>query len=470
MIGTRVRRIADLRPGEERAALLAATYFFCLLAGYYIIRPLRDEMGIAAGVRNLPYLYLVTLAAMLLVAPAFGILVRRFRREVFIPLAHRFFIANLLLFFVLFELLPATTEINLGRAFYVWTSVFNLFTLSLFWAYMADVFGYARSKRLFALIAVGGTAGALLGSSLTALLVEPLGRVPLLLIAAAVLELAVRCMQRLGRPGVVPPLTDEPASAGPDTAHRIASAPSAPPPAGPPTSTRPASAQPPGAEDGGVFAGIRLAATDPYLLAVTAYLFLYSLSSTFIYFEQANIVDAAYSDRIARTALFASIDTWVNGLTLVTQLLWSGRIIKRLGVALTLALLPMLTATGLVSLGLAPILPVLVVFQVIRRATNYALVKPARETLFTIVSRDARYKAKNFIDTFVYRGGDALGAWTFSLLQRVGLSLSGIAFTAVPIAVIWAAVGLYLGRRQSRLAANGETRRIASPDPSVTAT
>ena len=226
----------------------------------------------------------------------------------------------------------------------------------------------------------------------------------------------------------------------------------------------------PGASDGGVLAGIRLAATDPYLLAVTAYLFLYSLSSTFIYFEQANIVDAAYSDRVARTALFARIDTWVNALTLMTQLLWTGRIIKRLGVALTLALLPMLTATGLIVLGITPILPVLVVFQVVRRATNYALVKPARETLFTIVSRDAKYKAKNFIDTFVYRGGDALGAWVFSLLQRVGLSLAGIALAAVPLALLWTAVGLYLGRRQSRLAAAEANGRIKATDRSVTTT
>lgn len=439
-----LRRIADVRPGEARPALLAAAYFFCLLGGYYVIRPLRDEMGIAAGVRNLPYLFLVTLAAMLLVAPLFGALVRRYRREVFVPLAHRFFGANLVLFFLAFVLLPASADIDLGRAFYVWTAVFNLFSVSLFWAFMADVFGYARSKRLFGLIAVGGTAGALLGSSLTAALVGSLGRVPLLLLAAVLLELGVRCMQRLGRPGAVPPAAE-------------------------PDGTLEPVARDDDERDGGILAGIRLAATDPYLLAVTAYLFLYSLSSTFIYFEQANIVDAALSDRVARAALFARIDTWVNGLTLVTQLMWTGRIIKRLGVALTLALLPMLTAAGLVALGFVPTLPVLVVFQIVRRATNYAVVKPARETLFTIISRDAKYKAKNFIDTFVYRGGDALGAWSFSLLQRVGVSLAAIAFIAVPTALVWTAVGLYLGRRQTRLAAVVARGPLAPPGPAAPA-
>jgi AAA family ATP:ADP antiporter len=196
-------------------------------------------------------------------------------------------------------------------------------------------------------------------------------------------------------------------------------------------------------------------------------LFLYSLSSTFVYFEQANIIDAALSDRAARAALFARIDAWVNGLTLVTQLLWTGRIIKRLGVALVLAMLPLVSAIGFVVLAGAPILPVLVVFQIVRRATNYALVKPARETLFTVVSRDARYKAKNFIDTFVYRGGDALGAWGFSLLQRLGLGLSQLALAAVPLALVWAVVGFFLGRRQRRAAAGESTTSAEPPVPSV---
>ena len=431
MLSKRIRQLAVLRPGEGAPAALAALLFFCILCSYYILRPLREEMGLAGGVRNLPYLYLATLATMLVATPLFGALVKRFQRQVFLVATYRLFMTILVLFWLALQFLPERLDLYLGRVFYVWISVFNLFAVSLFWAFMADGFGYERSKRLFGLIAVGGTLGAVVGSGLTAGLSSVIGRSPLLLVSVFFLAAAIQCLKLLDRHFLAPdwttPAQDSGASAPLEEERQTS----------------------------GALGGIALTLRSPYLLAITAYLFLYSFSSTIVYFEQANIVADHVSERVARAALFARIDLWVNAVTLVTQLLWTGRILRRLGVAVTLTVLPLVTAAGFFALGVAPILPVLIVFQVLRRASNYALVKPARETLYTILSREAKYKAKSFIDTFVYRGGDAIGALLFKLVTRLGLSLGGVAFAAVPLAVIWAGVGLYLGRRQTALATAG---------------
>jgi AAA family ATP:ADP antiporter len=210
---------------------------------------------------------------------------------------------------------------------------------------------------------------------------------------------------------------------------------------------------------GGSLNGVGQLVRSPYLLAIAAFLFLYSLGSTFLYFEQAHIVADAVTGRAARAALFARIDLWVNVLTLTTQVLLAGRILRRLGIGWTLVTLPLLSMCGFAALGSAPILAVLVVFQVLRRASNYALIRPARETLFTTVKTEERYKAKSFIDTFVYRGGDSLGSAAFDLLTRGGMGMGPIAWVAVPLSGIWAVVALYLGRKQSRI----ETSRVLSP-------
>ncbi len=413
-------RATGVRDDEIGVALLSCAYFFCVLSGYYILRPLREEMGLAGGVGNLPRLYLVNLGVMLLAAPMFGALVDRFRRRAFIPVVYRFFMLNLLAFFVLARLTPGD-GIALGRVFYVWVSVYNMWAVSLFWAFMADGFDLERSKRLFGFIAVGGSVGAIAGAAITAGLVDVIGRVNLVLISVVLLEAAVQCVRRLGRRfdagALRPGWRDE------DAGLR-----------------------------GGPLAGVTATLRSPYLLGIGAYMMLYSLSSTFLYFEQAHIVDAAVQGRAARAALFARIDLWVNLLTLTLQLVVAGRLIPRLGVGLTLTLLPALTVVGFLVLGWAPVLVVLVIFQVVRRAGNYALSRPARETLYTTVPLDQKYKAKSFIDTFVYRGGDALGAGIFDALARAGLGLAGIAFTAAPLALAWGAVGLSLGAAQQRLA------------------
>lgn len=418
----RLFRAFDLQPGEPLLAFQSALLFYLLLSAYYVLRPLREEMGLAGGIENLPRMYLGTLAGTIILAPCFGWLVRRYRREKFLPLVYRFFALNLLVFQLLLRTCDAQQTLLLGRVFYIWLSVFNMLAVSLFWSFMADGFGYQRSRRLFGLVAIGGTAGAILGSGLTAVLVEHIGRAWLMVISAVLLELAVRLIVRLARRF--------------DAAGYRAAEPPVP------AVVR--------GDGRGVLAGITLTFRSPYLLAVAGYLFLYSLTSTFLYFEQAHIVDAQQLSRVAKAALFARIDLWTNVLTIICEIFLTSRLLRRLGTGGVLALLPVGTAAGFAALAALPGLTVLVVFQVLRRAANYALARPARETLFTTVDNDVRYKAKSFIDTFVYRGGDALGAGTVEALGVAGLGLGPLALIGVPTAGVWTWLGLYLGRRQRR--------------------
>ncbi len=438
-----LQRAFDVRPGETAVALEAALLFYLILSAYYVLRPLREEMGLAAGVENLPQMYLATLAGTVAVTPCIGWLVRRYRREVFLPVVYRSFAVTLLGFQLALRLGDSGQVLALGRVFYVWLSVFNMLAVSLFWSFMADGLGYGRSRRLFGLIAIGGTIGAILGSGTTALLVERIGRAWLMVLSAVLLELGVRLVGRLSRRF--------------DAAGYRATEPPVP------NVVR--------GDGRGVLAGLTLTFRSPYLLAVAGYLLLYSLTSTFLYFEQAHIVDAQALTRECKAALFARIDLWTNGLTLLAELLLTGRLLRRLGTGGVLALMPVGTAVGFVALAAAPSLTALVVFQVTRRAANYALSRPARETLFTTVGDDVRYKAKSFIDTFVYRGGDVMGAGTVAALGRAGLGLAPLAGIAVPAAVLWTWLGFYLGRRQRRaVAAAGLSAGDSAGPPAAPAT
>lgn len=430
----RLLQTFDLRPGEVAPALESALLFYLVLSAYYVLRPLREEMGLAAGIENLPAMYMGTLAGTVVLVPVIGWLVRRYRREVFLPLVYRFFALNLLGFQLAWRLCDADQTVILGRVFYVWLSVFNMLAVSLFWSFMADGFGYRRSRRLFGLVAIGGTAGAILGSGLTAALVDRIGHGWLMVISAALLEAGVRAVGRLARRF--------------DSAGFRAGDPPATDVAG---------------RGRGLLAGLTLTFTSPYLLAVAAYLFLYSLTSTFLYFQQAHIVDAQALTREGKAALFARIDLWTNLLTLTCELLLTGRLLRRLGTGRVLALMPAGTAIGFAALAAAPGLVTLVVFQVARRAANYALARPARETLFTTVDDDVRYRAKSFIDTFVYRGGDLLGAGTVQALGVAGLGLGPLAFIAAPLAGLWTWLALYLGRRQQARAAAPVTGETCAP-------
>jgi len=416
----RLKRLVKAQPGELAALFWAFVYFFSLLCSYYIVRPMRDEMGIAGGVENLQWLFTGTFLVMLAAVPLFGWVSSRFERRHFLPAVYGFFIVNLLLFFVLFR--SDVTHAWVARAFFIWASVFNLFVVSVFWSFMADIFDNEQARRLFGFIAAGGTSGAICGPLVAAALAQPLGPTNLLPVSALLLGVAVLCIHRL-------------------SAWRSRQA-----------DTEATTAAAEQAIGGSIFAGIRLVLHSPYLLGICVLMLLFTTLATFLYFQQAQIVRDSFSDPAERTAVFAGIDLAVNSLTLIFQLLLTGRLVKWLGLGWTLALVPLLLAAGFLALGLAPVLAVLVVVQVLRRAGNYAIMRPSREMLYVVLGREEKYKAKNFIDTVVYRSGDAVSAWAYAGLRALGLSLSTIAFIAAPLALVWAAVAYRLGRAQTRLA------------------
>jgi ATP:ADP antiporter, AAA family len=417
-----LRRAIDVRPDEVRALAWSWLYIFCVLSAYYIIRPIRDDMGVASGVETLPWLFTGTLAGMMLVNPPFAALVARLTRVRFISLAYRFFMANLLLFVLLLKIATPAQNIWVGRIFFIWTSIFNLFVVSVFWALMVDVFDAEQGKRLFGVISAGATLGSILGSSVTATLARQVGSTYLLLGSALLLEMAVLSVRRLSRLSqalrVRPALRSEDALIG-----------------------------------GNALSGFTHAFRSQYLLNISIYMLLYSITSTFLYFEQATIVNRSFADRAARTAFFAQVDLSVNILTLGIQLFATDRLLRGLGVALTLTLLPALSVLGFATLGLAPTVAIIVLFQVLRRTSNFAVARPTREVLFTVIPREDKYKAKSFIDTVVYRTGDQAGAWSYALLSGLGLSLTGIAWAAVPLSLVWLLNSFWLGREQERLGA-----------------
>jgi AAA family ATP:ADP antiporter len=415
-----LRRFVAVRPAEVATLWLATGYFFFVLAGWYVLRPIRDAMGVAGGVRNLAWLFLGTLLVSLAAQPLFATLVARWPRRRFVPWTYRFFALNLVIFFVLLRAgLPPEAHVWLGRVFFVWASVFNLFVVSVFWAFMADVFRTGEGKRLFGFIAAGGTLGGMLGGALTGSLVRVLGPAPLLLFGALLLELAVACVRGLGH-----------SWAEPEGERRGRES---------------------GVVGGGSWSGVVRTFSSPYLLGIGLFLLLYTVGSTFLYFLQARIVAAALTDTAARVAFFARVDVWVNGLTLLLQTAVAGRLLARIGVGATLVLVPSLTILGFGALGIAPTLLVIAVVQVARRSGSYALSRPARELLFVPLEREDKYKAKTLVDTFVYRLGDQLGAWTETGLGALGLGVSAIAWCAVPVAGAWLSVALWLGRRHARL-------------------
>jgi AAA family ATP:ADP antiporter len=421
-----LRRIVAVEEKEIAPMLWATFYFFLLLAAYFVIRPIRDEMGVAGGVRNLPWLFLGTLLGMLLVHPLFTALVSRLPRRLFIPLSYTFFAANLVAFWLLFLTISEGGGIWTGRVFFVWTSVFNLFVVSIFWSLMADLFRSEQAKRLFGFVAVGGTVGAVVGSSVTAFLAARVGPTNLLLVSAAILGLAMLAARKLMNTVSRSRMDDDP--------------------------LRPPTAQIEQPIGGGVLDGIRTVFSSNYLLGIVGYMLLYTITATILYFQQAEIVEASFSDRAARTVFFARIDLAVNLLTALTQTFFTGRIVRRIGVALALATLPLVCILGFAALGIAPTLMAIAIFQVLRRSSNYAIARPCREMLYTVIPRSAKYKAKNFIDTFVYRFGDQVGAWSYAGLGALGLGAASISLVATPLAAVWMVIGLWLGRTQKAMA------------------
>ncbi len=428
-------RFLDVRPAEISALLWSTLYIFAVLSSYYVIRPIRDEMGAHSGVQNLQWLFTATLVAMLAVSPLFGALVKRLPRRQFIVWTYQFFALNLLIFMALLSLSNEAQGVWLGRAFFVWVSVFNLFVVSVFWALMVDVFNSEQGKRLFGFLAAGASVGAIAGSSITVAAVQKVGATTLLIVSVLLLQVAVLAVIRLSR--IAENLTRQP-----------------------------------GANDevpigGSIIAGITHTLRSPYLLAISLHMLLFAITSTFLYFQQIQISTEYFTDRAARTAFFASVDLAVNVLTLAIQIFLTSRILRWFGVALTFATLPLLSIAGFAALALVPTITVLVALQICRRVGNFALTRPTRELLFTVVPREDKYKAKSVIDTAVYRLGDQVGSWSYAGLGALGLGIAGVSWVAVPLSLAWLVNSLWLGRRQEERAREQRDLPAARPQPSA---
>jgi ATP:ADP antiporter, AAA family len=414
-------KIVDVKPNEVRALWLGFIFFFVVLAGYYVIRPVRDNIG-ATQFENLWWMFTVVLVTMIGANALFSMIVARMSRRRFIPIAYRFFILNLLIFFVLMQFMPPGKQRWVDGCFFVWVSVFNLFATAVFWGFMTDIFTSEQGKRLFGFIAVGGSLGGILGPIITTSLVHHVSTGVLLLICAGMLEIAAQSVRFF-----------------PSDFRRHDSK----------------SAEDENAEKpiGGKFwDGVTNICKSPYLFGLFLFILLYTLTSTWAYFQQAELTKTGFVDRAARTAFFAKLDLSVNTLTLLLQIFLTGRLMKFLGVTVTLLFMPVLSLFGFAAMGLAPVLTVLAVFQVARRASTFAFMRPAREVLFTVLRREDKYKAKSFIDTFGYRCGDQFGAWSYGGMQALGLGLSTISYIAVPVVACWCALGIWLGRKQRQLA------------------
>ena len=471
-----VVRVTGVRPDEAATVLLSAAYFFLVLSAYYVLRPIRDAMGVSGGVENLKWLFTATAAVMLLLHPVFAAIVARWTRRRFVAITYRFFMLCLIAFFLVLNALPegGQAAIWVGRSFFVWTSVFNLFVVSVFWSFMTDLYRERQSRRLFALIGVGGTMGAILGSSITAFLTGIFSEHALLWFSVLLLEGAVACVKGLDRrakalkrdaPAAVQGSGGAGIGAGPGSEGRPGSTGEPETDGGPQSRTRRDGPPHPIEKiiGGSPLEGIARVLRSPYLLGICVFMLLFTTGSTFIYGMVSSAVDLTFPDDTLHPAIFARMDLAVNMLTLLTQLLLTGRIVKRLGVAVTLALLPLLSMVGFLTLAMAPVFAVVVVFHVLRRAGNFAIAVPMREVLYTVLPRNDKYKAKNFNDTFMYRTGDLLGIWSFGELGDAGLDTSALAWTMVPVAGVWVFVSLLLGRHQRELAARASWQPVDNP-------
>jgi len=430
-----LQRVFNVRRAEILPVALAVAFFFCVLTALMMLRPAREALGMRGGLDAVRWLFVGTALVTLLVNPLFGMLVSRFRRMVFISATYLFFAFSLVMFYLLIALSPDVIGVITGQVFYVWFSVFNLFSSMVFWALMSDRFSLEQSKRFFALIAVGGTLGAIFGPWLSSVLATPLGTPALLLVSGGFLMLALCAAGALVH--IQPAQTTQGKGVGADGRLEPDE----------------------GVIGGGAWDGIKAVCRSSYLMGIAAYVVILAIMATFLYFTRLQMVAALGHDVDGRTTLFAQIDLITQVATLAIQVLVSGHLMKRLGVHITLALLPVTALLGFVGLALVGSLAALIIFESAFRAVQRAIMRPARETLFTVVSPEDKYKAKAFVDTFIYRVGDVAGAQLEGALGRLGMGLAAVASVAVPLAIVWAALALWLGRTQQRIAVSDMSGR-----------
>ena len=444
-----VSRILNMKKEEQPLAVLSAVYFFCILCGYFFLRPVRDAMGVARGMDELRWLFVWTALVSLVVVLAFGGVVSRTNRRRFIPIGYLFVIGCLIVFSGMLiadgaaggGLIGTDTETPVARyvgyVFYVWLSTINLFVNSVFWAFMVDIFDVRQGKRMFAFIGIGGTLGAIAGgwatnviSGMTDSVYLPAG---LMLIGAAFFGLAIVVMLSLDRLVFGSQRSQL-------TADGVA------------IEGRQRAGDRDVAGEGGIggafWDGAQAVVRSPYLLGIGAYIALMAISNTLIYFTQANIILDDRDTFSELVAGFAQLDVFAQVATLFVQIFVTTQVIKRIGVGWTLVILPVVTMLGFAVLSAWATFGVMAVFQAVHRATRYAISRPARETLFSVVSPSEKYKAKPFVDVFLYRGGDLAGAGVDSMFAAMGLTLAAVAAATVPVAGVWAVLCVALGRAQ----------------------
>jgi ATP:ADP antiporter, AAA family len=413
-------KVVEVKPNEVRALWLGFAFHFIILSAYYIVKPIRDSIAASNKLETLPWMFTATFIVMLIANMLYGAIVARMDRRKFIPFAYAFFILILIIFFVLMRTGSPEQQVWTGRAFYVWVSVFNLFNTAIFWAFMTDLFTVEQGKRLYAFIAVGGTIGAILGAYITKNLVRDVGQANLVAISAtlfAIVCFLVRLFPSNVTEGSATTSREEPIG-------------------------------------GTAWSGFSHIARSPYMFGLAATILFYTITSTWAYFQQSTLAGAALKTSADRTVFLSSLEIWVNTITLFIQIFLTGRFLKWFGVGFTLTALPVLSMLGFAAMAVAPSLAMLAFFQVTRRAGAYALLRPSREILFTVLKREDKYKVKSITDTLGYRVGDQLGAWSYGGLGANGLhlTLNTISWIAVPVTAAWCALSIWLAGKQKQLA------------------
>jgi AAA family ATP:ADP antiporter len=411
VLGRLLGRVALIEKHEMAAVIAAFLLFFFVLGGYFCVRPVRETVGTILGRDRVAHLYLWTWVGSLIIIPIFGWLVGRLKRSVFLPLIYGFVAVSLAAIGI--ALRANEGSIAIGQFFYVFISILSLFLTSVFWAFLLELFDSGQVKRLFGVIAAGGTAGALAGPGITYLTVSTLGNGGILFVGAAMFVVAIICQRTLLRIWKARP-----------TAHQ---------------EDRPIGGNP--------FAGFLLVLRSPYLLAIALFVVLLAAANTFLYFEQLRLVEATFAKTQDRTRVFAALDWVVQGLTIVCQLFLTGRIASRLGLSVLLAIVPVIMIFGFLSLAVFGTFAVLAVVFVLRRVGEYAFVRPGREILFSRVDNETKYKAKNVVDVPVYRASDAITAQVSTALEGGSLGTSAVALLGALVATVWAVNGWWLGKR-----------------------
>ncbi|MDA7818623.1 MFS transporter [Gammaproteobacteria bacterium] len=409
-----LKTASKIKEREVKAVVFSFLFVVVLMSAYYILRPVRDAMASDWTDAEVSWLWTLNFFISTVIVALYGIMVSKFRFRLLVPAMYGIFAGSFIIFYVLGSIYE--DRILIDKAFYVWVSVFSLFHISVFWSFMSELFSKEQSSRLFGVIAVGASVGGLIGPSITAIFSVSLGTDKLMLIASMMLLIPIPIIfflqslktKELNNEVLNTPISNQSIGGNP-------------------------------------LAGFKMFFLNPYLLSIGVFILLYTGISSFVYFELKNLLSDF--SRPERSVIWAQMDLAVNILAISTGLFATGRIVTRFGMPATIAMVPIIICIGLLILAISPLLGVVMILQIVRRAGNYAVTRPAREMLFTLVNQETRFKAKPVIDIVAYRGGDMVTAWLFTgLTQGLGLGLAAVAAIGAGIAGLWTLVGIYLGR------------------------